>query len=123
MTDIALNLVVIRSLDIERVAKFYRALGLPLQEHRHGSGPLHYAAELDSAVFEIYPRKSDTDGTTSVRLGFRVASLDAAIAALQEVGGQIVSAPQLSEWGRRAVVEDPDGHKIELTEGPPPKTR
>ena len=116
MSDISLNLVVIRSPDIDRAATFYRALGLTLTAHRHGKGPIHYAAELGTVVFEIYPRKAETDSTTSVRLGFHVPSVDAAVLAIQEAGGQVVSAPQESEWGRRAVVEDLDGHRIELTE-------
>lgn len=116
MADVSLNLVVIRSLDIDRAAQFYRLLGLPLEKHRHGAGPLHYAAELGAVVFEIYPGKSEADAATSVRLGFQVVSLDAVVAALQQVGARIASAPQETEWGRKAVVDDPDGRRIELNE-------
>jgi predicted enzyme related to lactoylglutathione lyase len=28
----------------------------------------------------------------------------------------VISAPKDSDWGRRAVVADPDGHRIELLE-------
>ncbi len=31
--------------------------------------------------------------------------------------GRIISPPGLSEWGRRAVIEDPEGYRFELTEG------
>src|SRR5438128_1256999 len=99
MPDVSLSLVVIRSPDIDRAAQFYGLLGLRLEKHRHGNGPLHYVAEVGATVFEIYPCKSEADRTTSVRLGFRIASIGATIAALQEAGGRVVSAPQMSEWG------------------------
>jgi len=116
MSQVALNLVMIRSIDLERAARFYGVLGLSFSKHRHGSGPEHFACELGSAVFEIYPRKDDTDSTSSTRIGFRVPSVDAAIAALQAIGVTVVSPPKDSPWGRRAVVDDFDGHRVEITE-------
>ena len=119
MAEISLNLVVLRVSDVERAAEFYRLLGLRLEPEQHGKGPLHYAAEAGAAVFEIYPRKSGTDSMASTRIGFRVDSIAAILEVLQEAGGKIVSAPQASDWGLRAVIEDPDGHRIELTEAAP----
>jgi lactoylglutathione lyase len=58
-----LSLVVIRSWDIERSARFYSALGLHLEKHRHGNGPEHFASEYEGSVFEIYPRQEETDST------------------------------------------------------------
>jgi lactoylglutathione lyase len=112
----SLNLVVIRSADSERAIAFYRLLGMTFEKHRHGKGPEHFACELDQSVFEIYPRKDETDSTASVRLGFCVASVDKTMADLEAAGMMIVSPPKDSPWGRRAVVDDPDGHRIELTE-------
>ena len=42
------------------------------------------------------------------------AAVDAAIAALTDYPDAVVTAPRDSEWGRRAVIVDPDGHRIEL---------
>src|SRR4051812_27334640 len=56
MSNVSLNLLVIRSPDIDRSARFYELLGLSFTKHAHGTGPVHYAGELGSAVFEIYPR-------------------------------------------------------------------
>ena len=61
MNDVSLNLVVIRSPDIERACRFYSALGLAFTKHAHGTGPEHYACEIGGIVFEIYPRKSEDD--------------------------------------------------------------
>lgn len=110
------NLIVIRSYDLDRAAIFYTALGLTLVRHAHGNGPNHLAHEANGQVFEIYPLDKDQIATTGTRIGFSVPSVDATYAAAIAAGGQSVSAPRKSPWGRRAVVSDPDGHRVELTE-------
>ena len=63
-------------------------------------------------MFEIYPA-TDGASTLGTRVGFRVPSVDDTVAALSDYSGAIVVAPRDSEWGRRAVLVDPDGHKVE----------
>lgn len=108
-----LNLVVIRSRNMDRAVQFYETLGLVFEKHAHGNGPEHYAAETGGAVFEIYPEKS-AGATTAVRLGFRVNDVDDTVQKIQELGLPVTLSPVDSQWGRRAVVQDFDGHKIEL---------
>lgn len=115
--DVRGNLVVIRSGDLDRAEKFYSALGFTFTRHSHGKGPVHLASEQAGQVFEVYPLGRDGQGTTAVRIGFAVPSVDDAFAASLAAGGAEVSAPQQSPWGRRAVVSDPDGHRVELTSG------
>src|SRR5260370_42127152 len=86
MPDLALNLVVIRSADLERAARFYGALGLSFVKEKHGDGPEHYAGEIGPTVFEIYPCTSEARSSAGVRFGFRVPSLEAALAALTAQG-------------------------------------
>ncbi|MCW1926252.1 VOC family protein [Luteolibacter arcticus] len=116
-----LNLLVIRSADLDRAERFYRVLGLHFERHRHGTGPEHLAAEPceGGAVFEIYPANAKAGSTTSVRIGFSVDAVDACLDPLVEAGGTIIQPPADSEWGRRAVVADPDGHRVELVCRPP----
>lgn len=116
MSSVMLNLVMIRSTDLERSKQFYSTIGLEFTQHRHGSGPEHLACERGSVVFEVYPRKDDSDSTSSTRIGFRVQSVDAAVERLQQIGVTVVSPPKESPWGKRAVVDDFDGHRVELTE-------
>jgi predicted enzyme related to lactoylglutathione lyase len=113
-SSITLNLVVLRSSKIEIAVEFYTRLGLQFERHRHGKGPEHFAAELANCVFELYPLAVGGEATVGTRIGFRVSSVDAAIEQLREFPGAIVSPAKESEWGRRAVVIDPDGHKVEL---------
>lgn len=111
-----LNLLVLRVADLERAAAFYRELGLDFARHAHGKGPEHLAAEGEGLVFELYPATEQHPASSSARLGFAVDDVDAAFAKLTAVpGAKGVSPPKDSEWGRRAVVADPDQHRVELT--------
>jgi uncharacterized glyoxalase superfamily protein PhnB len=69
-------------------------------------------------VFEIYPIGSEQQPTTSTRIGFSVDDVDTVIRLLEEVGGKVISTPKDSEWGRRAVIKDLDGHSVELITPP-----
>jgi len=114
LTNITLNLIVLRSPDLARAAAFYSRLGLQFTQHRHGNGPEHFAAELPGGVFELYPLSPDGASTLGTRIGFRVPSVDAALAALSDYPNAVVTPARDSEWGCRAVVSDPDGHRVEL---------
>lgn len=116
MNGITLNPAVLRSADMARAVAFYSRLGLQFSQHRHGTGPEHFSAEMAGAVFEIYPAAPNGPSTLGTRIGFRVPSVDAALAALADYPGAVVSPAKSSEWGRRAVVADPDGHRVELLE-------
>ena len=114
MADLALNLIVLRSSDIERAVAFYTRLGLKFQKHRHGNGPEHFAAELQGGVFELYSMVPEGASTLGTRIGFKVPSIDTIIAALGDYPSAVLSPPKDSEWGRRTVLADPDGHRVEL---------
>jgi len=109
------NLVVLRVADVDRAAAFYRLLGFEFLKHAHGAGPQHYASDADGFVFELYPATAEHGVSSSTRIGFAVANVDDAAAKLSSfAGARLVAAPRDSEWGRRAVIADPDGHRIEL---------
>jgi lactoylglutathione lyase len=113
-----LNLVVLRSADIEKASRFYRQMGLLFTRHSHGSGPEHYTSKVDGLVFEIYPLTAKSSPTTGTRIGFSVDSVDEIVRMLSEIGVKVVTPPSDSEWGRRAVVLDFDGHVVELVTPP-----
>lgn len=109
-----LNLLMLRVVDLERAANFYRLLGLEFVKHAHGSGPEHYACEVYDFVYELYLATAQQPVAPSTRLGFAVEDVDAVVAKLAAAATPIISSPCDSEWGRRAVVADPDGHRVEL---------
>jgi len=112
----ALNLIVLRCTDLESAQRFYECLGLQFTRHRHGIGPEHLSAELGGSVFELYPLSPNGASTLGTRIGFRVPSLESLITALNDYPTAIISPPQVSPWSRRAVVADPDGHRIEIVQ-------
>lgn len=112
-----LNLLVLKTDKMAGQAAFYSALGFTFEQHRHGNGPLHYASTGSNPVLEIYPLpKNITTPDSTSRLGFVVEDLVALVTTLQEINVTIVSPPAQTEWGFTAVVQDPDGRKIELTQ-------
>ena len=121
MNQPQLQLVVIYSTQLETIRAFYELLGMTFARERHGRGPEHFAAQLGELVFEIYPAPTDDPPANSVRLGFAVASLDRLVETLVEAGGKLISEPLDSPWGRRAVVADPEGRRLELMEARGPK--
>jgi predicted enzyme related to lactoylglutathione lyase len=111
-----LSLVVIRARDIDRLANFYAALGLHFTRHRHGTGPEHLSSTIGETVFEIYPANSSNESTVSTRLGFSVPSLTNALSQLRNLHATVLTEPSNTPFGRRAVVKDFEGHKVELYE-------
>jgi lactoylglutathione lyase len=115
MTGLQLNLIVLRVRDIREAALFYEALGIRFKSEKHGAGPEHFSGCIGSVLFELYPiGNGGITGTT--RIGFSVPSITDAVDAISQAGGSVVSAPKESPWGLRAVVADPDGHRVELVE-------
>lgn len=111
-----LNLVVIKSARPEQVLAFYRLLGLAFVQEQHGKSPVHWAAESNGAVFEIYPHEGEFSGCDTVRIGFAVPSLNDVVSAIQENNHVVSSGPKQTPWGLRAVLRDPDGRAVELIE-------
>lgn len=109
-----LSLFVLQSGDVEAAKDFYSLLGLSFVEEQHGKGPRHYSATTGALVLEIYPCQGSSP-LTPVRIGFRVPFLDQTLGTLRNRGARIVREASDSPWGRRAVVEDPDGNRVELT--------
>ena len=116
VSNLVLNLVVLRSADPARTMAFYARLGVNFSLHRHGNGAEHYAAEIGEVVFEIYPVAAGGGTTAGTRIGFRVPSVEAALEALRDYPDTVVTPARDSGWGWRAVVKDPDGHRVELVE-------
>jgi lactoylglutathione lyase len=108
-----LSLVVLQSGDVEAAKDFYSLLGLSFVEEQHGKGPRHYSATLGALVLEIYPCQG-SNPPAPLRIGFRVPCLDRILQTLRSRGARIVSEAKDSPWGRRGVVEDPDGNRVEL---------
>lgn len=112
-SPISLEYVVLRCSDLERSRAFYAALGLVLVPERHGSGAAHFACTLGAFVLELYP--AGEKAPSSVRIGLRVASIEASVENARLVGGDVVRVSSGAS-PRSALVRDPDGNDIALSE-------
>ena len=111
----SLELVVLRSRQPEVLQSFYANLGLVFQQERHGTGPVHFAANAAGIVFEIYPAAQENDAVDVTNtVGFRVADLNQLLQRLRNEGISPIKPPRQTPWGTRAVVADPDGRTVEL---------
>ena len=117
MANISLTLLVLKTRQVDSLRAFYQTLGIELVEEQHGKGPAHFAGQAGGVVIEVYPlpdNGSQVDSTT--RLGFGVENLSEIVQALQEIGTKIVTPPRKTAWGFQAVVRDPDGRAVELSQ-------
>lgn len=105
----SLSLIVLRCADLEASRTFFSALGAEFTPEQHGTGPKHYSCTLGQVVLELYPARGRN--TSDLRLGFVVRDLARTLERVRNTGGTVIS-----EDVGQAVVVDPDGHKIELTE-------
>lgn len=81
---------------------------------------MHYACDLGNAHFAILESRAGRapgyrSGGSSFA-GFAVVSLQAAVEAARSTGAPVLQEPESYPWGRRALVEDPDGRVVELFE-------
>ncbi|MEP7284489.1 MAG: VOC family protein [Chloroflexota bacterium] len=115
-----LNLLVLRTANLDASLVFYKCLGLEFVEEQHGTGSFHYACEIGGTVIEMFPGKPGTapDRRTAgaTVLGFQVTNIDELVETLQNSGSIVLTSAQESSYGRRAVVQDPDGRAIELNQ-------
>ena len=106
----ALNLLVVRSRDLEHSRRFYEALGLAFAAEQHGTGPLHYSSQLGTTVLELYPASLES---STIRLGFSVTDVSATVESVRSIGGRVDREPTAED--RSALVRDPDGNPVELS--------
>jgi lactoylglutathione lyase len=130
----ALNLLVLKTHDIERSRRFYEAMGLRFQPFTYGcgadsiQGPIPPNAPLILNVktegtpppftnLEIHTAPKDTE-ICKMQIGFFVGSVLSAVRAGINAGGTLLSKPAKWPYGVRAALADPDGHRVELSEDP-----
>jgi lactoylglutathione lyase len=115
MEQVKLSLVVLKARQVASLRKFYGSIGIDLSEEQHGKGPVHFAGQVGGVVLEVYPLAEDgTPADATTRLGFVVPRLAEVVDELRSVGAPMVTQPQATQWGLRAVVRDPDGRAVEL---------
>jgi lactoylglutathione lyase len=117
MADVLLTLLVLKTRQIEQLRLFYQTLGVDLVEEKLGKGLVHFAGRAGAVVIEVYPLPDDGSLVdSSTRLGLAVGNVAEVMMALEGIGCKIVTPPKETTWGLQAVVKDPDGRSVELTQ-------
>lgn len=110
-----LALIVLYSQKKEELRCFYEKIGLEFIEERHGKGEYRYSAAIGETTLEIYPLPPNVK-ITAIRLGFSLRNMEELLHKLSREGVRIASFPKATPWGKRAVIEDPEGRMVELYE-------
>ncbi|WP_165310665.1 VOC family protein [Microbacterium protaetiae] len=108
----ALHRIVISVRSTQAAVGFYRdLLGLTTE-----AGP--QMTRLSDRTIEILlHERSSRPSDLSVALSFRVADLDETCSTWERSGGTVVDPPEQQPWGEwTAVVREPDGHLVCLTQ-------
>ena len=114
MTNVSLRLLVLKTDRVAVLCNFYGALGVKFKKEQHGNGPVHYSAQLDHGILEVYPLSDGERTDSTLRLGFSLADPDSCASDVQSHGGKLIRAGRETRWGYLAIVSDPDGRIIEL---------
>ena len=111
-----------KSSDPKALTSWYRDhLGLDVSDW--GGAVFQWGGPDSPAGMTIWsPFAEDTTymapGTGSFMINFRVADLDALLAALRAEGCNVVDKTETSEQGKFGWVIDPEGNKVELWQPP-----
>lgn len=111
----SLKLLVLKTDAVEQLREFYARLGFEFVEERHGSGPRHWSAPVGDGILEIYPLPEDGIVDLTTRLGFGVSDVNQVVKSVRQMT-EVVTEPNKTQWGLRAVVRDSDGRTVELYE-------
>lgn len=122
---IGLGGVFIKARDPALLRDWYRRhLGLAIDDSYGGCAlPLDEPRQPGACtVFSIFKADSDyfAPSPSPFMINFRVADLDAVLAALRAEGCQVDDKVERSEYGDFGWVVDPEGNKIELWQPPTP---
>jgi hypothetical protein len=91
-----------------RLAEFYGRLGIVLTEEKHGGGPRHLSAQIES-VLEFYPRK---EGAPPFFIGVETAEDRATLKA--ELIAQFGGSPGPRDGASFLALHDPSGNEVRL---------
>lgn len=111
--------VFFKARDPETLRAWYRK-HLEIDVQDWGGAALPWRDADGMTVWTIFPETSNyfAPSTSPFMVNYRVADLDAVLAALREEGCNVDEKSETSEFGKFGWVMDPEGNRIELWEPP-----
>ena len=113
MTSITIN-----TPHLQDMVVFYQNIGFQFTASKVEKGSEMHRAVHGGAEFCLYENSNPHETKIpNLQLGFQVTELDKTVASLAEVpGAMVILDPTDMPDGKKAIVIDPDGHAIELSE-------
>jgi len=104
--------VYVYTLDLERMRRFYEG-GLGVKpDAQHGNW---LPFELEGATFALHKLQDATPEVLQrVNLTFVVDDIEATVARFQSQGAKVLRGVADEAFGKRAIVEDPEGRTLEI---------
>jgi predicted enzyme related to lactoylglutathione lyase len=108
--------VIVSTATLDKALSFYAdLLGLTRQRRQD---PFAWLRTADGVELMLHERDT-TPSRASVAIGLVIADLDGTVASWAARGGEVIDPPADQPWGERmAVVTDPDGHVVCLSQRP-----
>lgn len=119
MISTQLNAVIINTAKLQDLLSFYQALGLEFTASQVRLGSEIYKTHLGMVEFVLYGIKSKIfEATPPFQLSFQVDDLQKTINKVTALGCCVLLEPFTNpkDGTPRAIVLDPDGHSVELTQ-------
>lgn len=116
--SLVLTSITITTMHLQDMLKFYQIIGFDFKTNKIDKGGVIYRAVHSGVEFSLYSiENAQKVQIPNLQLGFRVTDLEKSVAQLNQVSGAMcILDPTEMPDGKKAIMIDPDGHSIELTE-------
>ena len=108
--------ITVNTPNLENMVRFYEILGCEFSKVKVSIGGELFRSSIDGFELSLLSIKSaQTTSFPKVMMGFRIQDMDAKVAKLNTIPGVItILDPTDMPDGKKAIIQDPDGHSVEL---------
>ncbi len=110
--------ITVNTPNLENMVRFYEVLGCEFSKVKVNNGGDLFRSALEGFELSLLSIKSaQMVGNPKVMMGFKVNNFESKIELLISIPGVIfILDPTDMPDGRKAIIQDPDGHTVELLE-------
>lgn len=120
---IAFTSITVNTPNLENMVRFYEILGCEFSKVKVNIGGELFRSRFQGFELSLMSIKSaNKEGPSKVMMGFQVSDFEAKMKLLAVVPGVLlILDPTDMPDGKKAIIQDPDGHAIELLAQKPTK--
>lgn len=113
---IAFTSITVNTPNLENMVRFYEILGCKFAKVKVTIGGELFRSSLEGFELSLMSIQSATTGHyPKVMMGFRIHDMESKVEKLSSIPGVImILDPTDMPDGRKAILQDPDGHSVEL---------